>query len=331
MPHASENAPGPATSGAGPPAEGGGRPLRVLFVEDSEDDVLLTLRQLRRDGYRPTFRRVERAEEMRQALNEEWDIILSDYTLPEFSGQEALKIYNESGSDAPYIILSGTIGEDAAVAALKAGAHDYVHKDNLARLAPVIDRELREQAERRARQRAEEALRAAEEEKKRFYREVVLAVTGGHLLLHERDELTLPCDGEALPVRGPQEVRDLRIRVREAAIAAGLPPERADDLEVAAAEAMANAWKHAGCGLVRICSGDGGIQVMVQDHGQGIAPENLARAAFEKGFSTAQTLGVGFSLMLGLTDRVHLVTDGQGTTVVLQMERHPSPPPAPPW
>ena len=82
MPHASENAPGRAPSGAGPPAEGGGRPLRVLFVEDSEDDVLLTLRQLRRDGYRPTFRRAERAEEMRQALNEEWDIILSDYTLP---------------------------------------------------------------------------------------------------------------------------------------------------------------------------------------------------------------------------------------------------------
>src|ERR1044071_241550 len=111
------------------------RTLNLLLVEDSEDDAELMLIELRRGGYHPDFVRVECAEDMRAALQQrKWDLIISDYVMPQFSGPAALKLLNESDSDVPIIIVSGHIGEDIAVAAMKSGANDYVMKDRLARL-----------------------------------------------------------------------------------------------------------------------------------------------------------------------------------------------------
>jgi len=136
------------------------RPLKLLLVEDSEDDALLIRRELRRNGFDVDEKRVDTEHEMVAALKEETrDIIISDYSMPGFNGMRALEIAQESGLDLPFIVVSGNIGEETAVSAMLAGAHDYVMKDNLARLAPAVNRELDEAAERAARRRADEAYR----------------------------------------------------------------------------------------------------------------------------------------------------------------------------
>lgn len=141
-----------------------GTPIGLLMVEDSEDDALLLISELRDAGYDPAFERVDTAEAMEAALaTQPWDIVISDYSMPRFSASAALTLLQESGLDLPFIIVSGAIGEDAAVAAMKAGAHDWVMKSNLARLHPAIERELREAVGRRNRRRAEAALRESEE------------------------------------------------------------------------------------------------------------------------------------------------------------------------
>lgn len=139
------------------------RPLRVLVVEDSEDDAQLILRELRRGGFEPDFERVETAEAMRAALEDrKWDIVIADYRMPQFSAPAALEQLNASGIDVPFIIVSGTIGEETAVAALKAGAHDFLIKSKLARLIPAIERELREAEMRRERRQLEKQLLLAQ-------------------------------------------------------------------------------------------------------------------------------------------------------------------------
>lgn len=136
-------------------------PLRILLIEDNDDDVVLTKLQLRRIA--PEFRRVQTAEELQAALTEHWDVVLSDYTLPGFSGPAAYDMYLASGQEAPFIVVTGTIGEESAVALIKAGVSDFVLKSHLTRLATVIERELRENEGRKARRRAEAALRESEE------------------------------------------------------------------------------------------------------------------------------------------------------------------------
>ncbi len=132
------------------------KPLRVLIVEDSEDDALLTIRELERGGYALTFERVETAEAMAAALKKQaWDIIISDYSMPHFSGLKALKLLQQSGLDLSFIVISGTIGEEVAVLSMKAGAHDYLMKGNLTRLMPAIERELRDTEVRRQRRQAQ--------------------------------------------------------------------------------------------------------------------------------------------------------------------------------
>jgi two-component system, cell cycle sensor histidine kinase and response regulator CckA len=130
--------------------------LRVLFIEDSEDDAALQVRLLRQAGYDVAYTRVQSADELKTALERPWHIIISDYSMPHFSGTEALKVVREKGVDIPFIFVSGTIGEEAAVAALKVGAQDYLMKLNLGRLIPAVQRELRESDERRQRKRLEE-------------------------------------------------------------------------------------------------------------------------------------------------------------------------------
>jgi len=128
--------------------------LNFLIVEDSEDDAALLVRELEQGGYKFNWERVETAEAMKAALGRgSWDVVICDYVMPRFSGLAALELVKESGLDLPFIIVSGSMGEDTAVAAMKAGAHDYVMKDNLARLPTAIERELREAQERRARRR----------------------------------------------------------------------------------------------------------------------------------------------------------------------------------
>jgi PAS domain S-box-containing protein len=131
-------------------------PIRVLIVEDAEPDARLMVRELRRADYEPTWERVETPEAMRAALERQpWDVILSDYKMPHFSGPAALALLQEMDLDLPFIIVSGTIGEETAVDAMHAGAHDYLLKNNLARLGPSIAREMREAEVRCARRQAE--------------------------------------------------------------------------------------------------------------------------------------------------------------------------------
>lgn len=133
--------------------------LRALIVDDSDDDALLLVLELKRNGYAPDYLRVDTAPAMREALQREvWDVILADYTMPQFSAMAALSIVQASGLDLPFIVVSGNIGEDIAVAAMKAGAHDYIMKNSLKRLVPAIERELRDYEVRRERKRAEERL-----------------------------------------------------------------------------------------------------------------------------------------------------------------------------
>jgi len=131
--------------------------LRALLVEDSEDDAELLAHELRRGGYDVTYQRVDTAAAMRFALEEKpWDIVISDFSMPQFDGLMALEILQQSSLDLPFIIISGSIGETTAVAVMKAGAHDYLMKDNLARLVPAVHRELNEAAVRRAKKEAED-------------------------------------------------------------------------------------------------------------------------------------------------------------------------------
>lgn len=138
------------------------RPLRVLMIEDSDFDAELLLALLNRGGYVVTHTRVETASALHDALKEDWDIVIADYNLPQFDALAALEIVKGSGKDLPFVIVSGGIGESTAVAAMKAGAHDYLMKGNLARLVPVVERELREAENRRSKRRTEEALRESE-------------------------------------------------------------------------------------------------------------------------------------------------------------------------
>src|SRR5437867_1947061 len=132
-------------------------PLRVLIAEDSEDDALLLVRELRRGGYEPTYERVASAAAMAAALDRQgWDLVIGDHSMPHFSGLTALSLVRERGLDVPFICVSGTISEEMAVAAMKAGANDWVTKGQLKRLLPAIERELRE-ARGRAALRASEA------------------------------------------------------------------------------------------------------------------------------------------------------------------------------
>jgi putative nucleotidyltransferase with HDIG domain len=138
-----------------------GTHLRILLVEDSEDDAWLVLREIQHGGYDVEFERVETADAMRLALaRRAWDLIICDFSLPRFNAPNALELLKKSGYDLPFIIVSGTIGEESAVNALKAGAHDFIIKGNFARLIPAIQRELKEAEVRRERRDRERELEA---------------------------------------------------------------------------------------------------------------------------------------------------------------------------
>lgn len=137
-------------------------PLRVLIIEDSEDDMLVLLDLLQSNDYEPIYTRVDNAAAMSAALQQPWETIIADYVMPGFSALEALKILQATGQDIPFIIVSGAVDEDTAVTVLKAGAHDFILKSRMARLIPAIERELREVKIRQQHKLAETALHQSE-------------------------------------------------------------------------------------------------------------------------------------------------------------------------
>ncbi len=138
--------------------------IHLLVVEDSDDDAVLIVSRLRRGGLEVSYDRVQTAEAAAAALQvRPPDVVISDYNLPGFTAEDALRLLHDSGLDVPFILVSGQVGEEAAATLMRAGAHDFLLKDGLARLVPAVQRELREAEDRRRRRQAEAALRASEE------------------------------------------------------------------------------------------------------------------------------------------------------------------------
>jgi DNA-binding NtrC family response regulator len=143
--------------------------LRVLIVEDRPADAELVVRELRRAGFAPEWSRIDTAVEFSASLRAELDVILSDYVMPEFSGLGALELLNKSGLDIPFIIVSGTIGEETAVAAMKDGATDYLLKDRLTRLGPAVTQAIEQTRLRKERKQADEEIRRQLHELQRWH------------------------------------------------------------------------------------------------------------------------------------------------------------------
>ncbi len=166
----------------------------MLLVEDNPDDAALVLRILRRGGYEPDWHRVQTAEALEAALAQGgWEIVLSDYSLPQFDALRALHLLRDRSAVLPFIIISGSIGEETAVAAMRAGANDYVMKTNLTRLVPAVERELREAAERRERASTKSELHDLEEKFQVIFHEsldVMLVLDAGGHILHVNRAVT---------------------------------------------------------------------------------------------------------------------------------------------
>src|SRR5580698_4858803 len=167
--------------------------LRVLIIEDYEEDALLLQRHLARAGYKVDARRIETAAELQAALEEPlpWDLVIADYTLPAFGARDALKLIQKSGIELPFIIVSGTIDEVSAVNAMRAGAHDYVLKGHLERLLPAIERELADANLRQERLRTETELRLAQQRFSATFNQAAVgmahtSIEGRFLLVNQR-------------------------------------------------------------------------------------------------------------------------------------------------
>lgn len=231
--------------------------LRVLLVEDSLSDAGLIVRHLERGGYVPVHERVQTAAGMKAAMEkEEWDIVIADYHMPQFDGLAALKLVHESGRDLPFIVVSGSMGEDTAVAMMKAGAHDYVMKNDLTRLIPAVQRELGDAEVRRSRRLAEEALQQSEERYRALYED------------NPSMYFTTDAEGTALSVKPLSE-------------------DTAVFCFRAVQELLVNVVKHARARKVGVSSGRDGdcICIMVEDDGIGFdTTEALSRPGGKKGF-----------------------------------------------
>ncbi|MBI5710927.1 MAG: response regulator [Candidatus Eisenbacteria bacterium] len=204
-------------------------PIRVLFVEDSREDVELVLHELERGGFAVDHGVVDTAPALRAALAARaWDIVIADHSMPRFDAPAALELLKANGSDLPFIVVSGHIGEELAVACMKAGAHDYIGKGHLARLVPAIARELRDAEQRRQRRAAEEALRSSEER----YR----------LLVENAADLITVLDGEGRYVFASPSIRRMLGYEPEALIGTDaldlIHPEDAERVRAAMAEVL---------------------------------------------------------------------------------------------
>ncbi len=217
-----------------------GKSLRVLIIDDSKDDTLLVLRELKNSGYDPIFERVDTAQDLIDALKKQpWDIVISDYVMPQFDGLSALELVQKTGRDLPFIIVSGKIGEDTAVKAMKNGAYDYIMKTNLTRLGPAIERGLNEACIRRERKLAIEQARTLssrllevqEEERRNIARElhdqIGQSLTALKLMLTKAMRTTGSDTGPVLN-EAQSVVSELIQQVREMALK--LRPSMLDDI-----------------------------------------------------------------------------------------------------
>jgi PAS domain S-box-containing protein len=162
-------------------------PLNILIVEDSQDDAELMVGALRQAGFEPNWKRVEKERDFLAEIKKPIDVILSDYSMPQFNGLRAVKLLRETGSDVPFILISGTVGEEIAVDAMKHGTTDYLLKDRIGRLGNAVHRAVREVEERAARRRAEESLRQTEQRLRIIFNEsalgIALVAKDGHPVL----------------------------------------------------------------------------------------------------------------------------------------------------
>ncbi len=436
-------------------------PLKLLLIEDSPADALLLTRELSKGGYAPLVTRVETAEAMLAELEtDQWDLIISDYRMPLFSGPDALALLKKQGIDLPFIIVSGTIGEVNAVDAMLAGANDYVMKNNMTRLVPAIRREIADAHSRAAHREAEAALFESEErfrnmadsapvllwvsdtagnlvyvnkkwldftgrtmqaeldatrvnlvhpgdlaifqstylaamahrggfqleyrmrkrdgqwrtmldtgsprylkngafagyigtcldlterknaeqenyrllqerekvaiQQKTFVRDILYSVTDGKLRVCDNEAGLPPATRpqcEPIPLTTESGIRALRYTAVDAMEERGYDRARWYDMATAIGEAGMNAVVHAGGGKGQIFSSANTVQAWISDHGVGIDLEALPKATLQKGYTTAGTLGHGMKMMLGMVDRLWLLTQPTGTTVVLEQDREPS-------
>jgi PAS domain S-box-containing protein len=159
------------------------KPIRVLIIEDSEDDTILILRELKKGGYAPEWCMVETPEALSKSLDDKpWDIILSDFQMPAFDGREALRIVQEKGLDIPFIVISGVLVEENAVEILKLGANDYVKKGNWARLIPAVGRELREAQSRKEKTHAQQEQTKAQKQYQNLFERAVEGIFQSSML-----------------------------------------------------------------------------------------------------------------------------------------------------
>ena len=248
-------------------------PVRVLFVEDARDDVERILFELRRGGLTPDHWIVDSPEAMRHALSEEpWDVVIAAHSLVRFDAIRALEVLRESGRDLPFIVVSGHIGEDLAVACMKAGAHDCLVADDLARLVPAVERELREAEQRRQRREAVQALRASEER----YRLLVEAADEAILLLDTEGHVTFANPSASrLLGQPPEEIVGRRLdefahdedlpRLRETfsrALAEGAAPLPAS----ARVRHRDGGWRVVAGSATRLVEADGSVRVLAMGH-----------------------------------------------------------------
>ncbi|MDB4941557.1 MAG: response receiver sensor histidine kinase response regulator [Labilithrix sp.] len=186
--------------------------LRVLIVEDSADDAALLLRELRRGFERVTSERVETREELAHALRSgEWDLVVTDFSLPTFSGPETLEVVAELGRDVPVIVTSGTVDEESAIRMLKAGAADFLTKGRFARLVPAVHRELREAQQRRERAQALEALRESEDRHRQLFEANPLPT----FVLDQETRALLDANAAAVATYGYSREEFLKMRLED--------------------------------------------------------------------------------------------------------------------
>jgi len=214
--------------------------------------------------------------------------------------------------------------EEEAVAAMRAGAGDFISKNNMSRLAPAVEREVREAETRRERRKAEAALRAELEHKLEFYRRTISAATGGKLVLADYAEIERIAGPPTIKweISNAEDMEGIRTQTLELARKYGMDEKRIGKLVMSVGEAVTNAIKHAHSGIVSVHRLPGAVMVVVTDKGPGIPALLLPDVALRRGYSTAGTLGMGYKIMIAFADRVYLATEAEGTMVGIEMGFH---------
>jgi len=323
---------------------------RILIVDDSPSNCALLERILRKASYH----QVRCAMDPREVsgLFEEFapDVMLLDLQMPHMDGFQILEQFAprlHGGAQVPILVLTGDTARESKKRALKLGAKDFLTKpfdiaEIVLRIQNLIESrflhvqlsrqnaELEERVQERTRnlEWAQQQLLRSEHEKKQFYRDVIRAVTHGKFQLVDEEEI--PVYGEACVEVSLNEVEgyaELRRELREIADTAGLPLEATEDIILAAGEAATNAIKHGSRGTCRIYRCEDRVIARISDEGSGIRSEDLPNSILVPGFSTKVSLGMGYTLMLKLSDCVWLATGPHGT--VVQIEKGPRPAPVP--